>query len=118
MYRGSTRNSHESFGYTAEEVLGQWLPELIIPEELRAEALKNRDRLISGNRVASELPLCFLALDNISINEVDGYLVRFQHSALLHRRLGSLQVSVRRTLRSTDATGRTLVQVTSKVNQS
>jgi PAS domain S-box-containing protein len=42
------------FGYTAEEVAGQWLPELIIPEELRAEALKNRDRLISGNRVELE----------------------------------------------------------------
>ena len=26
------------FGYTAEEAAGQWLPELIIPEELRAEA--------------------------------------------------------------------------------
>ena len=42
------------FGYTAEEVAGQWLPELIMPEELRAEALKNRDRLISGNKVELE----------------------------------------------------------------
>jgi PAS domain S-box-containing protein len=42
------------FGYTAEEVAGQWLPELITPEELRAEALKNRDRLISGNRIELE----------------------------------------------------------------
>jgi PAS domain S-box-containing protein len=42
------------FGYTAEEVAGQWLPELIMPEEFRAEALKNRDRLISGNRVELE----------------------------------------------------------------
>jgi PAS domain S-box-containing protein len=42
------------FGYTAEEVEGQWLPELIMPEELRAEGLKNRDRLISGNRVELE----------------------------------------------------------------
>src|SRR3984893_8338433 len=42
------------FEYTAEEVLGQWLPELIMPEELHAEALKNRDRLISGNRVELE----------------------------------------------------------------
>jgi PAS domain S-box-containing protein len=42
------------FGYTAEEVVGQWLPELIMPEELRAEALKNRERLISGNRVELE----------------------------------------------------------------
>jgi PAS domain S-box-containing protein len=42
------------FGYSAEEVAGQWLPELIVPEELRAEALKNRDALISGNRVELE----------------------------------------------------------------
>ena len=42
------------FGYTAEEVAGQWLPELIMPEELRAEALKHRDRLSSGNRVELE----------------------------------------------------------------
>src|SRR6202011_2899842 len=42
------------FGYTAEEVAGQWLPELIMPEELRAEGLRNRDRLISGNRVELE----------------------------------------------------------------
>jgi len=42
------------FGYTAEEVAGQWLPELIMPEELRAEALKNRDALISGNKVDLE----------------------------------------------------------------
>src|SRR6266436_4009887 len=42
------------FGYTAEEVAGKWLPELIMPEELRAEALKNRDQLISGNKVDLE----------------------------------------------------------------
>ncbi len=42
------------FGYTAEEVAGQWLPELIVPEELRAEGLKNRDALISGKRVELE----------------------------------------------------------------
>src|SRR3984893_16657552 len=42
------------FGYTAEEVAGQWLPELIMPEELRAEDLKNRDVLVSGKRVESE----------------------------------------------------------------
>jgi PAS domain S-box-containing protein len=42
------------FGYTAEEVAGQWLPALIMPEELRAEALKNRDALISGNKVDLE----------------------------------------------------------------
>src|SRR5205807_10459613 len=42
------------FGYAAEEVMGQWLPDLIVPEELRAEALKNRDRLSSGNKVELE----------------------------------------------------------------
>src|SRR6266699_2535076 len=42
------------FGYTAEEAAGQWLPELIIPEELHAEGLKNRDALISGERVELE----------------------------------------------------------------
>src|SRR5260221_6457034 len=42
------------FGYTAEEVVGQWLPDLIVPEELRAEALKNRDWLSSGNKVELE----------------------------------------------------------------
>src|SRR5580700_9739423 len=42
------------FGYTAEEVAGQWLPALIVPEELHAESLKNRDQLISGNRVELE----------------------------------------------------------------
>ena len=42
------------FGHTAEEVAGRWLPELIVPEELRAEAQKYRDWLISGNRVELE----------------------------------------------------------------
>src|SRR5712672_1197840 len=42
------------FEYTAEEVAGRWLPELIMPEELRAEALKNRDWLSSGNKVELE----------------------------------------------------------------
>jgi PAS domain S-box-containing protein len=42
------------FGYTAEEAAGQWLPELIVPEELRAEAQTYRDRLTSGNRVELE----------------------------------------------------------------
>src|SRR5437868_7541128 len=42
------------FGYTAEEVAGKWLPALIMPEELRAEGLKNRERLISGNRLELE----------------------------------------------------------------
>jgi PAS domain S-box-containing protein len=42
------------FGYTAEEVAGQCLPDLIVPEELRVEALNYRDRLSSGNRVEIE----------------------------------------------------------------
>src|SRR5580693_8674253 len=42
------------FGYTAEEAAGQWLPELIIPDELQAEGLKYRDALISGKRVELE----------------------------------------------------------------
>jgi len=42
------------FGYTAEEAARQWLPDLIVPEELRAEALKHRDRLSSGNKVELE----------------------------------------------------------------
>jgi len=42
------------FGYTPEEVAGQWLPELIVPEELRAEGLKIRDALISRKRVELE----------------------------------------------------------------
>src|SRR6266704_2524309 len=42
------------FGYTPEEIAGQWLPELIMPEELRDEGLRNRDRLISGDRVELE----------------------------------------------------------------
>src|SRR6267143_4090050 len=44
----------QMFVYTAEEIAGQWLPELIMPEELRDEGLRNRDRLISGNRVELE----------------------------------------------------------------
>jgi PAS domain S-box-containing protein len=42
------------FGYTAEEAAGHWLPDLIVPEELRAEALKHRDRLSSGIKVELE----------------------------------------------------------------
>src|SRR5258707_2608185 len=42
------------FGYTAEEAAGQWLPDLIVPEELRVEALNNRDWLSSGNKVELE----------------------------------------------------------------
>src|SRR5580700_833869 len=42
------------FGYTAEEAAGRWLPDLIVPEELRAESLKHRDRLSSGNKVELE----------------------------------------------------------------
>jgi formate hydrogenlyase transcriptional activator len=43
------------FGYTAEEVAGQWLPDLIVPEELRAESLKYRALLSSGKRVELEV---------------------------------------------------------------
>jgi PAS domain S-box-containing protein len=42
------------FGYTAEEVAGRWLPDLIVPEELRDEALTYRDSLTSGKRVELE----------------------------------------------------------------
>src|SRR5438105_1394045 len=74
------------FGYTAEEVAGQWLPELIMPEELRAEALKNRDALISGNRVDLEAirqrkdGVRFDVSDvgkgiSVSVEQVGGYLM-------------------------------------------
>jgi PAS domain S-box-containing protein len=43
------------FGYTAEEAVGQWLPDLIVPEELRAEALKYRALLTSGKTVELEV---------------------------------------------------------------
>jgi PAS domain S-box-containing protein len=43
------------FGYTAEEAAGQWLPDLIVPEESRAESVEYRDRLISGKRVELEV---------------------------------------------------------------
>jgi PAS domain S-box-containing protein len=43
------------FGYTAEEVAGQWLPDLIVPEELRDESLKYRASLTSGERVELEV---------------------------------------------------------------
>ena len=42
------------FGYTAEEAAGQWLPDLIEPEELRAEALNYRTLLTTGERVELE----------------------------------------------------------------
>src|SRR5258707_1442134 len=42
------------FGYTATEVAGQWLPDLIVPEDSRAEAFNYRDRLKSGGRVDLE----------------------------------------------------------------
>src|SRR3954469_2324276 len=42
------------FGYTAEEAAGQWLPDLIVPEELRAEALNYRALLTTGKRVELE----------------------------------------------------------------
>ena len=43
------------FGYTAEEAAGQWLPDLIVPGELRAESLKYRALLITGKRVELEV---------------------------------------------------------------
>ncbi|MGC1782053.1 MAG: PAS domain S-box protein [Acidobacteriaceae bacterium] len=43
------------FGYTADEAAGQWLPDLIVPEELRSEALKYRASLTSGKRVELEV---------------------------------------------------------------
>jgi PAS domain S-box-containing protein len=43
------------FGYTAEEVAGQWLPDLIVPEKLRDESLKYRALLTSGKRVELEV---------------------------------------------------------------
>jgi len=42
------------FEYTAEEAVGQWLPDLIVPEELRAEALNYRALLTTGKRVELE----------------------------------------------------------------
>ncbi len=42
------------FGYTAEEIAGRWLADLIVPEELRADAFHYRNRLSSGNRVELE----------------------------------------------------------------
>src|ERR1700756_1572187 len=43
------------FGYTAEEAAGQWLQDLIVPEELRDESLKYRALLSSGERVELEV---------------------------------------------------------------
>jgi PAS domain S-box-containing protein len=42
------------FGYAPEEAVGQWLPDLIVPEESRADALKYRVLLASGQRVYLE----------------------------------------------------------------
>src|SRR3984957_11376987 len=42
------------FGYTAEEAAGQWLQDLIVPEELRDESLNYRAMLSSGERVELE----------------------------------------------------------------
>src|SRR3984885_11632445 len=39
------------FGYTAEEAAGQWLPDLIVPEELRDESVRYRASLTLGKRV-------------------------------------------------------------------
>jgi PAS domain S-box-containing protein len=42
------------FGYTAEEAAGQWLQDLIVPEELRDQSLQYRALLSSGERVELE----------------------------------------------------------------
>jgi PAS domain S-box-containing protein len=42
------------YGYTPEESVGRWLPDLIVPEELRADALANRFLLASGAKVNVE----------------------------------------------------------------
>jgi PAS domain S-box-containing protein len=42
------------FGYAPEEVVGQWLPDLIVPEELRDDALQNRVLLTVGENVYLE----------------------------------------------------------------
>ncbi len=42
------------FGYSAEEARGRWLPDLIVPEELRADALQNRVRVDSGEKLYLE----------------------------------------------------------------
>jgi PAS domain S-box-containing protein len=43
------------FGYAPDEAVGKWLPDLIVPEEFRADALKNRVLLASGERVYLEV---------------------------------------------------------------
>jgi PAS domain S-box-containing protein len=43
------------FGYTPAEAVGKWLPDLIVPEEFRADAMKNRELLSSGQRVYLEV---------------------------------------------------------------
>ena len=42
------------FGYTPQEAVGRWLAELIVPEELRADVLKNKVLVASGERVYLE----------------------------------------------------------------
>ena len=39
------------FGYTADEAAGRRLQDLIVPEELHAESVKNRALLVSGKRI-------------------------------------------------------------------
>jgi PAS domain S-box-containing protein len=43
------------FGYLPEEVVGRWLPDLIVPDELQDDALKNRDQIDKGERVSLEV---------------------------------------------------------------
>ena len=42
------------FGYTPEEVANRWLPDLIVPEDLREAAIGNRVRVNSGEKVYVE----------------------------------------------------------------
>ena len=42
------------FGYISEKAVGQWLPDLIVPEEFRTDAMKNRELLSSGQRIYLE----------------------------------------------------------------
>src|SRR5258705_12354852 len=42
------------FGYTAEEAAEQWLPDLVVPEEVRAKAIKYKASLTSGKRAELE----------------------------------------------------------------
>jgi PAS domain S-box-containing protein len=71
------------FGYTSNEAVGRWFPDLIVPEELREGAIKNRVRLEAGDRF----------YDETVRQRKDG--VRFDTSVVAQRiSLGSGQVAV------------------------